>query len=121
MWTARILLITLSLLCVTAAQKTRTYTRTYVTHYLEDFPGPQVFQDMGSRTTLYVETDGRHVSAISRDGKLLWTKDPYKDADIPPYRTEKPQNRLYRLSREIDPRRPALRWTGTGQVRRDYV
>jgi hypothetical protein len=46
---------------------------------------------MHSGTTLYVETDGRHVAAISRDGKLLWTKDPYKDAHIPSYRTEKPQ------------------------------
>jgi hypothetical protein len=91
MWTARVLLITLSLLCFTTAQKTRTYTRTYVTHYLEDFPGPQVYKDMHSGTTLYVETDGRHVSAISGEGKLLWTKDPYKDGNIPPYRTEKPQ------------------------------
>lgn len=73
------------------AQETRTYTRTYVTHYLETFPGPQVYKDMHSGTTLYVETDRRHVAAISRDGKLLWTKDPYKDAHIPSYRTEKPQ------------------------------
>ncbi|MFZ0807086.1 MAG: hypothetical protein WAN03_12915, partial [Candidatus Sulfotelmatobacter sp.] len=31
------------------------------------------------------------VAAISGDGKLLWIRDPYKDAHIPPYRTEKPQ------------------------------
>jgi hypothetical protein len=91
MWTARVLLITLCLLCFSTAQETGTYTRTYVTHYLETFPGPQVYKDMHSGTTLYVETDGRHVAAISSDGKLLWTKDPYKDAHIPSYRTENPQ------------------------------
>jgi hypothetical protein len=73
------------------AQETETYTRTYVAHYLETFPGPQVYKDIHSGTTLYVETDGRHVAAISGDGKLLWTKDPCKDAHIPSYRTEKPQ------------------------------
>ena len=31
------------------------------------------------------------MAAISSEGKLLWTKDPYKDADVPYYRTEKPQ------------------------------
>ena len=74
MWTARALLLTLFLLCLATAQKSRTYTRTYVTQYLETFPGPQVYKDVHSGTTLYVETDGRHVSAISRNGKLLWTK-----------------------------------------------
>jgi hypothetical protein len=73
------------------AQETGTYMRTHVTHYLETFPGPQVYKDMQSGTTLYVETDGRHVAAISRNRKLLWNKDPYKDAHIPAYRTEKPQ------------------------------
>ena len=91
MWTARVLLTTVCLLCFSTAQETKTYTRTYITHYLETFPGPQVYKDMHSGTTLYVETDGRHVAAISSEGKLLWTKDPYKDAQIPSYRTENPQ------------------------------
>src|SRR5215470_7015109 len=51
MWTTRVLLITLCLLCLGTAQETRTYTRTYVTHYLETFPGPQVHKDMHSGTT----------------------------------------------------------------------
>lgn len=55
------------------------------------FPGPQVFKDPTSGTLLYVETDGRHVAAISGDGKLLWNRDPFKDARLPFYRTEKPQ------------------------------
>src|SRR5882724_6639060 len=86
MRTARWLLLSLSVLCLGAAQK-----QTYITHYLTDFPGPQVYKDPSSGTILYVETDGRHVAAISRDGKLLWNKDPRKDARLTFYRTEKPQ------------------------------
>lgn len=66
-------------------------TTTYVTHYLERFPGPQVYKDPNSATTLYVETDGRHVAAISGEGKLLWNKDPYTDGHLPFYRTKNPQ------------------------------
>jgi len=65
--------------------------QTYVGRYLTDFPGPQAYKDSASGTLLYVETDGRHVAAISCDGKLLWDRDPFKDAHLPFYRTEKPQ------------------------------
>jgi hypothetical protein len=34
-------------------------TTTYVAHYLERFPGPQVYKDQLSGTMLYLETDGR--------------------------------------------------------------
>ena len=89
---ARLLAISLMLIIgLGTAQETGTYTRTYGTHYLETFPGPQTYKDTHSGTTLYVKTDGRHVAAISSEGKLLWTKDPYKDAHIPSYRTEQPQ------------------------------
>ena|SRR5947207_2834356 len=81
------LLIFLSMVWVGAAQE-RT---TYVGKYLTDFPGPQVYKDPASGTLLYVETDGRHVAAISSDGKLLWNRDPFKDANLPFYRTKKPQ------------------------------
>ena len=83
---ARWLLILLSMLCVGAAQE-----QSYVARYLTDFPGPQVYKDATSGTLLYVESDGRHVAAISRDGILLWNSDPFKDAHLPFYRTEKPQ------------------------------
>jgi hypothetical protein len=33
---------------------------------------PQVLQDPQSRVTYYLESDRRHVSAISSDGNLLW-------------------------------------------------
>jgi len=83
---ARWLLIFLSMLRLGTAQE-----QTYIGRYLTDFPGPQVYKDPTSGTLLYVESDGRHVAAISRDGKLLWNRDPFKDAHLPFYRTEKPQ------------------------------
>ena len=66
-------------------------TTTYVAHYLERFPGPQIYKDQQRGATFYVETDGRHVAAISGDGKLLWVRDPFKDGHLDSYRTEKPQ------------------------------
>jgi hypothetical protein len=79
-------LVFLPMLCFAAAQE-----QTYITRYLTDFPGPQVYKDPTSGTLLYVETDGRHVAAISTDGKLLWNRDPFKDAHLQFYRTDKPQ------------------------------
>jgi hypothetical protein len=87
MSTARWLLILLSVLSLGTAQEPTTYVGRHIT----DFPGPQVYKDPTSGTLLYVETDGRHVAAISEDGKLLWNRDPFKDAHLPFYRTEKPQ------------------------------
>jgi hypothetical protein len=87
MLTTRLLGVLLSVICLSAAQE----TITYVTHYLESFPGPQVYKDPHGTTTLYLETDGRHVAAISGDGKLLWNKDPFKDQHLPFYRTKNPQ------------------------------
>jgi hypothetical protein len=84
---ARVLAILLFLLCLGTAQE----TTMYIGHYLEPFPGPQVYKDPNSGTLFYVETDGRHVAAVSDKGKLLWTKDPFKDALLPFYRTERPQ------------------------------
>ena len=66
-------------------------TQTYAGHYLVPFPGPQAYKDPTSGTLLYVETDGRHVAAISGEGKLLWNHDPFSDAHLEIYRTEKPQ------------------------------
>jgi hypothetical protein len=76
-----------SILCLGATQERSTYSGKYLT----DFPGPQVYKDPTSGTLIYVETDGRHVAAISFAGKLLWNRDPFTDAHLPLYRTEKPQ------------------------------
>jgi hypothetical protein len=82
-----VLVILLFVLCLGAAQE----TTTYIAHYLEPFSGPQVYKDPNSGTLFYVESDGRHVAAISGEGNLMWNKDPFKDAHLPFYRTEKPK------------------------------
>ena len=83
---APLVLVFLPMLCLAAAQE-----KTYIARHLTDFPGQQVYKDPTSGTLLYVETDSRHVAAISSDGKLLWNRDPFKDGHLSPYRTDKPQ------------------------------
>ena len=51
---------------------------------------PLTFVDTQSRVLYYVESDGRHVSAIAADGKLLWHRNPFVDAKLQPYRFRKP-------------------------------
>lgn len=87
MKSACVLVIFLFALCLGRAQE----TITYIGHSHEPFQGPQVYKDPNSGTLFYVETDGRHVAAISGDGKLLWCREPFKDAHLAFYRTEKPQ------------------------------
>ena len=55
------------------------------------FPGPQAYKDKESGTIFYVESDGRHLAAIDSNAKLLWTREPFVDAKLKPYRTYQPQ------------------------------
>jgi hypothetical protein len=55
------------------------------------FPGPQSYRDSATGITFYVESDGLHVAAISKEGKILWVRDPFHDAKLNDYRTHKPQ------------------------------
>ena len=47
-----------------------------------------VFKD--ASVIIYVETDGRHVVAISPDGAMLWRTDPFVDSGLRPYREARP-------------------------------
>jgi hypothetical protein len=38
-----------------------------------------------------VESDGLHIAAISKEGKILWVRDPFHDAKLSDYRTHHPQ------------------------------
>jgi len=49
-----------------------------------------IYKDPASKVIFYVETDGRHVVAISEDGKILWRKNPFVDAGLDPYRLARP-------------------------------
>jgi len=57
---------------------------------LRPFRGAQAFQDKESGLLFYVESDGRHVAAIDRDGKILWHRDPFVEAKLEAYRVEHP-------------------------------
>ncbi len=55
------------------------------------FPGPQSYRDSATGITFYVESDGLHVASISKEGKILWVRDPFHDAKLSDYRTHNPQ------------------------------
>src|SRR6185437_8879935 len=54
-------------------------------------PGkPLAYRDKQTGVLLYVESDGRHLAAISPQGELLWVRDPFVDKNLCPYRTARP-------------------------------
>jgi hypothetical protein len=63
---------------------------TYV-NSARSFKGPQAWKDKDSGITFYVESDGRHVAAISGEGKVLWNRDPFVEGKLEAYRVQKPQ------------------------------
>ena len=56
----------------------------------EDYVIPKVLVDPQIRIIYYLESDGRHISTISPEGKLLWSRDPFVDAKLTPYRLKRP-------------------------------
>jgi hypothetical protein len=64
-------------------------THTYVAHYSYPSSGATAYKVPDTGILLYVETDGRHVAAISANGKLLWIRDPFEG--LPYYRVKDPQ------------------------------
>jgi hypothetical protein len=72
-----------------AADRLCGQTTTYV-DAPKAFRGPLTYRDSASQTIYYVESDGRHVSAINKEGKILWHKNPFVDAGLKPYRVERP-------------------------------
>lgn len=87
MRTAGVLTLVLSILFFGAAQA----PNSDATGYPEVQYGAQTYKDTHSGIIFYVESDARHVSAISRTGQLLWTRDPFSDAHLKLYRTKHPQ------------------------------
>lgn len=54
-------------------------------------PGkPLAYRDKRTNILLYVESDGRHLAAVSPKGELLWVRDPFVDRNLCPYRTARP-------------------------------
>jgi hypothetical protein len=51
----------------------------------QDFVMPKILVDPQTKVIFYLESDGRHISAISPKGKLLWLVDPFADAKLYSY------------------------------------
>jgi hypothetical protein len=51
---------------------------------------PFSYKDLHTNITLQVEPDGRHVTATSPEGKVLWRRNPFVDAKMQPYRQARP-------------------------------
>ncbi len=66
-----------------------------------NYPRPsRTYRDPDSGTIFYVESDGHHVVALDKDGKVLWCRQPALDGNLPPYS-------------EIAPRpNPSITWIG---------
>lgn len=62
----------------------------------------RTYLDPQTKTVLYVETDGRHLSAIGPDGNLLWTRNPYVDTGSHYYRRKEVITYLGPLSAEYN-------------------
>ena len=83
------LILLCAVLSVTNAIAASDTLTTYV-NSSQQFRGAQPFKDKESGIVFYVESDGRHVAAIDRDGKLLWNRDPFVEAKLEPYRSARP-------------------------------
>jgi hypothetical protein len=63
----------------------------FIAHATEPYRGPVAYVDKASRLVLYAETDGKHLSAIDFEGRVLWTRSPFTDAHLKPYRVAEPR------------------------------
>jgi len=76
---------------------------------------PHTYKDADTGIVFYVESDGRHVTAISPDGKILWSRDPFADAHLEYYRTRTP--RIVYID-EIDKSDEAHQWIVRAMARK---
>jgi len=51
---------------------------------------PFSYRDAASKIIFYVESDGRHITALDAGGKLLWVRNPFVDSNMCPYRSAHP-------------------------------
>ena len=66
-------------------------TVSYVNSYKHHKGKPQSYYIVEKEVTIYVESNGRTVSAIQKTGEILWTVDPFVDAKLEFYRTKNPK------------------------------
>jgi hypothetical protein len=71
------------------------------------------YKDTRSPLIFYVESDGRHIAAIAQDGKVIWHRDPFIEAKLPPYR--KKQARIVWIGKPQEWMVKAKAGNGNGQ------
>jgi hypothetical protein len=54
-------------------------------------PASLSYRDPDTGIVFSVESDGRHIAAVDRDGKILWRRQPGTDGNLPPYSKTRPQ------------------------------
>ena len=65
---------------------------------------PTSYRDPVSGIIFYVESDGRHITAISPKGQVQWVRNPFVDADLCPYRSAHPFiERIVQISNPVHP------------------
>jgi hypothetical protein len=52
-----------------------------ISHFSLEYRGPVAYSEPTTQTIFYAESDGHHLSAITFDGKVLWTRDLYADTE----------------------------------------
>jgi hypothetical protein len=62
---------------------------------------PLTYADKKNGLIYRVESDGRHVSASTGDGKQLWRRNPFVDAQMEQYRQTKPVIRAIGAARDL--------------------
>ena len=80
-------ILALVILCVT----TSVQAEPRIAHATLPYQGPVAYVDKKLQAVFYAETDGRHLSAIAFDGRILWTRSPFVDAKLEPYRMAEPK------------------------------
>ena len=63
----------------------------YVAHATVPYRGPVAYVDKKAHLVVYAESDGKHLSAIDFEGRVLWTRSPFADAHLKPYRVAEPR------------------------------
>jgi hypothetical protein len=56
----------------------------------QDFIVPMVLVDRLTKISYFLDSDGRHITAIDPAGKLLWRADPFVDSKLDSYRYSHP-------------------------------
>jgi hypothetical protein len=81
-------ILTVALLCLMSRSLA---AEPFVARATEPYRGPVAYVDKKLQLVVYAETDGKHLSAIDFDGRVLWTRSPFVDAHLKPYRVAEPR------------------------------